>query len=192
MLLADPPQRLLHLPVEQDVLERLVAQVRELAADPGRVARARPRSMITLRRIANSQVRSDPSSGSKRSAGPPGPQEGVLDGLLGQPGVLERAQREPVELAGVGGIRLAHARLLGQEASAIAGAISLERDHVPRNTRRPPRRVHAACPRADRVPQRRRPQIAASWLRRLRAPARGHRALNDHDDLGRARGRRRR
>ena len=37
------------------------------AATRGREARARPRSMTTLRRIANSQVRSEPISGSKRS-----------------------------------------------------------------------------------------------------------------------------
>jgi hypothetical protein len=37
------------------------------SATPGREARARPRSITTLRRMANSQVRSEPICGSKRS-----------------------------------------------------------------------------------------------------------------------------
>ena len=47
-------------------------------------------------------------------AGAPGADEGLLDRLFGEPGVAERAHREPVQLAGVGGVGLTDVSLAGQ------------------------------------------------------------------------------
>ena len=49
-------------------------------------------------------------------ARPPGAQEGLLHGLLGEAGVAERAHCEPVQLTGVRGVGLTHVPLVGQRS----------------------------------------------------------------------------
>ena len=69
------------------------------AADGTR--RARARSITTLRRMANSQVRCEDASRVVGRRRPPRPHERLLHGVLGQPGVAERPAGEAVELGAV-------------------------------------------------------------------------------------------
>jgi hypothetical protein len=88
MLLPDPPQRLLDLPVQQHVLEGLVPPLGQLAAG------SRPRRPRTAQ-VDHDVAEDREQPGAQRAelgveaiCGPPGSQEGLLHRLLAQPGIL--------------------------------------------------------------------------------------------------------
>ena len=115
MLLADPPQRLLDLPTQEHLLEGLVALLGQLGRDP-RPRRAGPAEVDHDIAVDREQPGAQRAQLGIEAVGClPSPEEGVLHRLLGQPGVLERAEREAIELAGVCRVGLAHAGFAGQE-----------------------------------------------------------------------------
>ena len=114
MLLANPSQGFLHLPVEQYLLERLVPLLGQLRGN-ARPRRAGPAQIDDD--VAKDREQPGPERaelGIEAISGSPGAQEGVLDRLLGELSVVEGAQREAVELAGMGRVGLAEPRLLGE------------------------------------------------------------------------------